>query len=318
MAEKFTWNFSSIAPECLYSEYKKVRIGIEGVYAYGTGYLVDKTAFERELYPELAIAGYLVDFSRTYGVCDELRLVSKDSLRNNICLNPEALFNVYMHPAEFTGYMKDSDVEEITEILKKNSFVKNVEVTYKKPVLNLTNNEYKKVIRDNFTNICKYIAHLKELKYSNIDAAFEFARNYGNITLEDPKTVLSSDTVEVRYITEFLDNLKSLEIDIRDLNKLSKEKSISAKKDNEKSKLKIPDIIKDLFLDSKIIIRINNEREHQIFLENFKNDMKLISLSYKSEYTYYLADNGGNNLTRYSTAILEPDLDDKLDRKSVV
>jgi hypothetical protein len=110
-----------------------------------------------------------------------------------------------------------------------------------------------------------------------------------------------------------LDNLKSLEIDIRDLNKLSKEKSISAKKDNEKSKLKIPDIIKDLFLDSKIIIRINNEREHQIFLENFKNDMKLISLSYKSEYTYYLADNGGNNLTRYSTAILEPDLDDKLE-----
>lgn len=234
MAEKFTWNFSSIDPECLYSEYKKVRIGIEGVYAYGTGYLVDKTAFERELYPELAIAGYLVDFSRTYGVCDELRLVSKDSLRNNICLNSEALFNVYMHPAEFTGYMTDSDVEEITEILKKNSFVKNVEVTYKKPVLNLTNNEYKKVIRDNFTNICKYIAYLKELKYSNIDAAFEFARNYGNITLEDPKTVLSSDTVEVRYIMEFLDNLKSLEIDIRDLNKLSKEKSISAKKDNEK------------------------------------------------------------------------------------
>ena len=234
MAEKFTWNFSSIAPECLYSEYKKVRIGIEGVYAYGTGYLVDKTAFERELYPELAIAGYLVDFSRTYGVCDELRLVSKDSLRNNICLNPEALFNVYMHPAEFIGYMKDSDVEEITEILKKNSFVKNVEVTYKKPVLNLTNNEYKKVIRDNFTNICKYIAHFKELKYSNIDAAFEFARNYGNITLEDPKTVLSSDTVEVRYIMEFLDNLKSLEIDIRDLNKLSKEKSISSKKDNKK------------------------------------------------------------------------------------
>lgn len=83
--------------------------------------------------------------------------------------------------------------------------------------------------------------------------------------------------------------------------------------DSEKSKLKIPDIIKDLFLDSKIIIRINNEREHQIFLENFKNDIKLISLSYKPEYTYYLADNGGNNLARYSTVILEPDLDDKLE-----
>lgn len=83
--------------------------------------------------------------------------------------------------------------------------------------------------------------------------------------------------------------------------------------DSEKSKLKIPDIVKNLFLDSKIIIRIHNEREHQIFLENFKNDIKLISLSYKPEYTYYLADNGGNNLARYSTAILEPDLDDKLE-----
>lgn len=223
MTNKFTWNFSSINPDRLYSEYKKVRIGIERVYVSGTGYLVDKTAFERELYPELAIAGYLVDFSRTYGKCDELRLVSKDSLRNNVHLNPEAVFNVYMHPEEFTGYMKDSDVEEITEILKNNSFVKDVEVTYKKPVLNLTNNEYKKIIRDNFTGICKYIAHLKELKYSNIDAAFEFARNYGNITLEDPKTVLSSDTVEIRYITDFLKNLKSLNVTMEDILKRSEE-----------------------------------------------------------------------------------------------
>lgn len=81
--------------------------------------------------------------------------------------------------------------------------------------------------------------------------------------------------------------------------------------DSDKSKFKIPDIIKDLFLDSKIIIRINNEYEHQIFLENFKEDMKLTPLSYKPEYTYYFADNNGNNLARYSTIILEPDLDDK-------
>ena len=74
----FTWDFSGIKSEDLYSEYKKVRIGIEGVYAYGTGYLVDSNAFKRELYPELAKAGYLVDFSRINRVCDELRLVSKN------------------------------------------------------------------------------------------------------------------------------------------------------------------------------------------------------------------------------------------------
>lgn len=219
----FKWDFSSINPEYLYSEYKKVRIDIKGVYAFGTGYLVDSSAFKRELYPELAKAGYLVCFSRGNGVCDELRLVSKDSSRNNIYLNPEALFNVYMHPSEFTGYMKDSDVQEITRILKKNSFVKDVEVTYKKPVLNLTNQGYKKVIRDNFTDICKYIGYLKELKYSDTDAAFEFARNYGNITLEDPKTILSSDTVEIRYITDFLKNLKSLNVTMEDVLKRSEQ-----------------------------------------------------------------------------------------------
>lgn len=227
MEDKFTWNFSSIDSECLYSEYKKVRIGIKGVYEFGTGFLVDGNAFKRELYPKLAIAGYLVCFSKESGIYDELRLVSKDSSRNDIRLNSEAVFNVYMHPEGFTGYMRDSDIEKITEILKKNSFVKDVEITYKKPVLNLTNDEYKKVIRDNFTDICKYIGYLKEQKYSDTDAAFIFAGNYGNITLEDPKTILSSDTVEVRYITEFLDNLKSLGIDIRDFNKLSKKKHIS-------------------------------------------------------------------------------------------
>lgn len=213
----FKWDFSRIKPEYLYSEYKKVRIGIKGVYEYGTGYLVDKNAFMRELYPELAIAGYLVCFSRSDGSCDELRLVSKDSSRNDVRLNPESVFNVYMHPEEFTGYMRDSDARKITEILKKNSFVKSVEVTYKKPVLNLTNYEYKKVIRDNFTDICKYIGYLKEQKYSDIDAAFEFARKYGNMTLEDPKTILSSDTVEIRYITDFLDNLKSLNVTMEDI-----------------------------------------------------------------------------------------------------
>lgn len=81
--------------------------------------------------------------------------------------------------------------------------------------------------------------------------------------------------------------------------------------DSDKSKFKIPDIIKDLFLDSKIIIKVNNEYEHQIFLENFKEYMKLTPILYKPEYKYYLADNGGNNLARYSTIILEPDLDDK-------
>ena len=232
----FKWDFSGINPEYLYSEYKKVRIGIEGVYAFGTGYLVDSSAFERELYPELAKAGYLVCFSRGNGICDELRLVSKDSPRNNVCLNPEALFNVYMHPEGFTGYMRDSDALKITEILEKNSFVKDVEVTYKKPVLNLTNNEYEKVIRDNFTDICKYIGYLKEQKYSNVDAAFEFARNYGNITLEDPKTVLSSDTVEIKYITDFLENLKSLNITMEDVLKRSFENRQLAKLDRNLKK----------------------------------------------------------------------------------
>ena len=41
--------------------------------------------------------------------------------------------------------------------------------------------------------------------------------------MEDPKTVLSSDTVEIRYITDFLKNLKSLNVTMEDILKRSEE-----------------------------------------------------------------------------------------------
>ena len=70
--------------------------------------------------------------------------------------------------------------------------------------------------------------------------------------------------------------------------------------DSEKSKLKIPDIIKDLFLDSKIIIEINNKLEYQVFLENFKNNLDFSSISYFSENKYYFIDDN-KSLIRYSS-----------------
>lgn len=74
-------------------------------------------------------------------------------------------------------------------------------------------------------------------------------------------------------------------------------------KDSNNPKFQIPDIIKDLFLDSRIIIEVNNEQEHQIFLENFKNNLStaLNSMPYNQKYKYYFSNAGSSSFARYST-----------------
>lgn len=82
--------------------------------------------------------------------------------------------------------------------------------------------------------------------------------------------------------------------------------------DDSKPEFQIPDIIKDLFLDSRIIIEINNEPEYQIFSDNFKNNLDFSSISYLSENKYYFA-NYSKNLTIYSSIWdFPPDLSDKV------
>lgn len=74
-------------------------------------------------------------------------------------------------------------------------------------------------------------------------------------------------------------------------------------RDNDKPTFQIPDIIKDLFLNSRIIIEVNNEQEHQIFLENFKNNLStaLNSMPYNQKYKYYFSNAGSNSFVRCST-----------------
>ena len=85
-------------------------------------------------------------------------------------------------------------------------------------------------------------------------------------------------------------------------------------RDNDKPTFQIPDIIKDLFLNSRIIIEINNELEYQIFLENFKDNLDLSSASYFLQNKYYFIDEFFNkSLTMYSSVLdYTPDLYDKV------
>ena len=78
------------------------------------------------------------------------------------------------------------------------------------------------------------------------------------------------------------------------------EHSVYKDRDNDNPKFQISDIIKDLFLDSRIIIKINSELEYLIFLENFKNNLDINSISYFSENKYYFIDDN-KSLTRYSS-----------------
>lgn len=90
------------------------------------------------------------------------------------------------------------------------------------------------------------------------------------------------------------------------------EHSVYKDRDNDNPKFQISDIIKDLFLDSRIIIEIKSELEYQIFLENFKNNLDFNSISYFSENKYYFIDDN-KSLTRYSSTWDFPsDLYDKV------
>ena len=83
-------------------------------------------------------------------------------------------------------------------------------------------------------------------------------------------------------------------------------------RDNNNPTFQIPDIIKDLFLNSRIIIEINNELEYQVFLENFKDNLDFSSISYFSENKYYFIDDN-KSLIRYSSTWDFPsDLYDKV------
>lgn len=85
-------------------------------------------------------------------------------------------------------------------------------------------------------------------------------------------------------------------------------------RDNNNPTFQIPDIIKDLFLNSRIIIEINNELEYQVFLENFKDNLDFSSISYFSQHKYYFIDEFFNKrLARYSSVWdYTPDLYDKV------
>lgn len=83
-------------------------------------------------------------------------------------------------------------------------------------------------------------------------------------------------------------------------------------RNNDNSTFQIPDIIKDLFLNSRIIIELNSELEYQVFLENFKNNLDFSSESYFSENKYYFVDDN-KILTKYSSTWDFPsDLYDKV------
>lgn len=74
-------------------------------------------------------------------------------------------------------------------------------------------------------------------------------------------------------------------------------------RNNDNPTFQIPDIIKDLFLDSRIIIELNSELEYQVFLENFKNNLStaLNSMPYNQKYKYYFSNAGSSSFARYST-----------------
>ena len=171
-------------PDNKISKYYKAHISINSAYKWGRGWNAsEKQEFENVVYPALMDAGYDIVHSKSSGVCPSLYL-KEDSchLFNQVgymCDNKK-IPSLYLHPMEFTGYIPKEDAEKIVSILNdKCKSVCSAELTYCKPVYDMSDEEYASLIVKHSKEIVDFA--LKEgndlfIKYPS-ELGFEFAKN---------------------------------------------------------------------------------------------------------------------------------------------
>ena len=160
-------NYRGVISTNSVSEYKRFRIGIEGFYGWGVGYY---NAMLLKLFEEMIekihsemneIFSVPVNFaySNFKGSCNTIKGIDNSSY-------------VYLHPMEFTGYLKDEDIENLYKFVLR-FFSREREndselgehpcfratITFKEEVMALTDEEYIKLIEDSADAI---LAHTKE------------------------------------------------------------------------------------------------------------------------------------------------------------
>ncbi len=129
------------------SDYKKVTIKVETSYKNGRGWenYQDAFRFENEIMDILGTeGGYRLVLPKKQGEC--FMIEGKSSFDKT---------SLYLHPREFSGYLKHEDLDKICALLRDFKEIKNFKVTLEEDVYDLSDIEYGRLITDNFKDILK-------------------------------------------------------------------------------------------------------------------------------------------------------------------
>ena len=183
-------NYSGVISTNSVSEYKKFRIGIEGFYGWGVGYyntalltlfeeMIEKIHSEMN---EIFSVPVNFEYGRFSGACNTIEGLDNPS-------------HVYLHPMEFTGYLKDEDIESLYKFVLRFFSRENdselgehpcfrASISFKEEVMALTDAEYIKLIEDSADLI---LARTKETidKLSPQDKKELFKSNFPIICASD-------------------------------------------------------------------------------------------------------------------------------------
>lgn len=200
--EPFDWNME-ISPNVILepSEFKRVYIGIHSDYQMGTGW-TEKQAntFHTEVHNKLRSYGFTVDEPKDSYSC---AILSKGYKHDKTYL--------YLHPMEFTGYIRDEDCEKVMSALAECKCIKDFTLKFQHECYDLRDVQYSNLITQNAMNIINRFKENYDKTDKSVidDFAWEFAKN-NNIPRVGDKSGFSSDDIGYNTIRNILTVAKEL------------------------------------------------------------------------------------------------------------
>lgn len=182
------------------SVYKKVRINLISAYKWGRGWTPSEAeTFKNEVFPALERAGFVIKEGTSYGGCETL--TDKEKFSSTY---------LYLHPMEFTGYMKDEDIEKVLDVVRNCSCIERVEAPQIEIAYGVTDQEYASILAEHSKEILEMAREAKEKK-KLYDFEFDFMRMH-RIPRVGDSSCLSSSDFEYKWLNSFIKVMESLEL----------------------------------------------------------------------------------------------------------
>lgn len=185
----FEWNLDTNI-----SAYQYVTIVLDTAYVSGIGWTnKEEQQFKDELYPKLEKAGYTIVKAN--------KDIYSDTFKKDITNDKT---DIYMHPRVFEGYIKDSEICGLIDLLTNCDCIKDAKVVKAVTHYDITDSQYRQLIIDRAKDILE--------RYKPIDDktfAMDFAKECRLPRIGDNKNI-SVDDIDYQTVSNIVDIAKSL------------------------------------------------------------------------------------------------------------